>query len=312
MENENRISSRLLRGMTRDGSARIVVADSRGIVETAHRYHKTAHTATAALGRLLTAASMLGSLLGEKTDSLTVTIAGDGPAGRLLAVSDYFGCVRGYIENPSADPPRKPNGKLDVGAAVGRGSLAVIRETGEGERHTGTVELVSGEIAEDFTRYFAESEQIPSVCSLGVLVAPDGSCRAAGGVLIQLLPFPDPETVDKIEKNVPRIGSISSLLDEGKTLEEIAGIAFEGIDFDPFDTIDVDYVCACSRERMKRGIRSLGGEEILKLFDEEERTRGKREITAECRFCDKTYRFTEKDFRSVIGSYENSKGEGIK
>ena len=312
MENEKKIGSRLLRGMTRDGSARIVVADSRGIVDAAQKVHKTAPTATAALGRLLTAASMIGSLLGEKTDSLTVTVAGDGPAGRLLAVSDYLGCVRGYIENPAADPPRKPNGKLDVGAAVGRGSLTVIREIGEGERHTGTVELVSGEIAEDFTRFFAESEQIPSVCSLGVLVAPDGSCRAAGGILIQLLPFPDPETVDKIESNVPKIGSVSSLLDSKKTLEEIAAIAFDGIDFDPFDTIDVDYVCTCSRERMKRGIRSLGKEKVLDLFDEEEKENGKREITAECRFCDKKYRFTEEDFRSFFGSDKKAKGENVK
>ena len=309
MENEKRILSRLLRGMTRDGSARIVVADTRGIVETARRYHKTAPTATAALGRLLTATSMLGSMLGEKTDSLTVTVAGDGPAGRLLAVSDYLGCVRGYIENPTADPPRKSNGKLDVGAAVGHGSLSVIREIEEGKRQTGTVELVSGEIAEDFTHYFAESEQIPSVCSLGVLVAPDGSCLAAGGVLIQLLPFPDPATVDKIEKNVPNISSVSSLLDEGKTLEEIAALAFEGIEFDPFDTIDVDYVCTCSRERMRRGIRSLGAKKVLELFDEEEKENGKRELTAECRFCDKKYRFTEKDFRFAPGSDDESKGE---
>ena len=309
MENEKRIPSRLLRGMTRDGSARIVVADTRGIVETARRYHKTAPTATAALGRLLTATSMLGSMLGEKTDSLTVTVAGDGPAGRLLAVSDYLGCVRGYIENPTADPPRKSNGKLDVGAAVGHGSLSVIREIEEGKRQTGTVELVSGEIAEDFTHYFAESEQIPSVCSLGVLVAPDGSCLAAGGVLIQLLPFPDPATVDKIEKNVPNISSVSSLLDEGKTIEEIAALAFEGIEFDPFDTIDVDYVCTCSRERMRRGIRSLGAKKVLELFDEEEKENGKRELTAECRFCDKKYRFTEKDFRFAPGSDDESKGE---
>ncbi|MBR4770912.1 MAG: Hsp33 family molecular chaperone HslO, partial [Clostridia bacterium] len=174
---------------------------------------------------------------------------------------------------------------------------------------TGTVELVSGEIAEDFTHYFAESEQIPSVCSLGVLVAPDGSCLAAGGVLIQLLPFPDPATVDKIEKNVPNISSVSSLLDEGKTLEEIAALAFEGIEFDPFDTIDVDYVCTCSRERMRRGIRSLGVKKVLELFDEEEKENGKRELTAECRFCDKKYRFTEKDFRFAPGSDDESKGE---
>ena len=309
MENEKKNASRLLRGMTRDGSARIVVADSRGIVDEAHRVHKTAPTATAALGRLLTAASMLGSLLGEKTDSLTVTVAGDGPAGRLLAVSDYVGCVRGYIENPFVDPPRKTNGKLDVGAAVGRGSLTVIRETGEGEPHVGTVELVSGEIAEDFTRYFAESEQISSVVSLGVLVAPDGTCRAAGGVLIQLLPFPDPETVDKIEGNVGKIANISSLLDSGKSLEEIAGLAFEGIEFDPFDEIDVDYVCTCSRERMKRGMRSLGAKKLAELFDEEEKENGKRVLTAECRFCDKKYRFTEKDFGLNKPNDARDKGE---
>jgi len=312
MEKEKKIGSSLLRGMTRDGSARIVVADSRGIVDAAQKVHKTAPTATAALGRLLTAASMIGSLLGEKNDSLTVTVAGDGPAGRLLAVSDYVGCVRGYIENPAVDPPRKANGKLDVGAAVGRGSLTVIREIGDGEPHTGTVELVSGEIAEDFTRYFAESEQIPSVCSLGVLVAPDGGCRAAGGVLIQLLPFPDPETVDKIEANVPKIANVSSLLDSGKSLEEIAGLAFEGIAFDPFDEIDVDYVCTCSRERMKRGIRSLGQKKIAELFDEEERENGKRVLTAECRFCDKKYRFTEKDFPSGNGRDNVNEGDNEK
>ena len=309
MENEKKFPSRLLRGMTKDGSARIVVADTRCVVEYAHKVHKTAPTATAALGRLLTASSMLGSMLGEKNDSLTVQIIGDGPAGRLLAVSDYYGCVRGYIENPAADPPRKKSGKLDVGGAVGRGSLTVIRDVGDGEPHTGTVELVSGEIAEDFTRYFAESEQIPSVCSLGVLVAPDGSCQAAGGVLIQLLPFPDPATVDKIEANVPKISSVSTLLDEGKSLEEIAEFAFDGIEFDPFDVIDVDYVCTCSRERMKRGIRSLGKEKIAELFDEEEKENGKRELTAECRFCDKKYRFTEKDFKTVIKPKDNGKGE---
>ena len=238
-----------------------------------------------------------------------MTVAGDGPAGRLLAVSDYFGCVRGYIENPAVDPPRKANGKLDVGAAVGRGSLTVIRETGEGEPHVGTVELVSGEIAEDFTRYFAESEQIPSVVSLGVLVAPDGTCRASGGVLIQLLPFPDPETVDKIEANVGKIANISSLLDAGKTLEEIAGLAFEGIAFDPFDTIDVDYVCTCSRERMKRGMRSLGAKKLAELFDEEERENGARVLTAECRFCDRKYRFTEKDFKSILTPEDHNEGE---
>lgn len=281
--------------MTHDGSARILVIDSAAIVNSMIRIHHTSPTATAALGRLLTAASMIGSLSGEKGDSVTVGINGDGPLGKLIAVADYYGNVRGYIENPMADVPRKSNKKLNVGRAVGRGFLYLVRDSGRGEPHTGTIGLRSGEIAEDIAGYFAESEQIPTVCSLGVLVGSDGKCIAAGGVLIQLLPFADENTVARIESNLEKIASVSSLFAEGKSCDEIAAIALDGIPFDCFDTIPVAYKCACRRDRMKRGIRSLGETEMKRLFDEEEADTGRRILTVNCRFCGKNYEFTEED-----------------
>lgn len=287
--------SKLIRAMTRDGSARVLVLDSTEIVRRMQECHHTAPTSTAALGRLLTAASMLGSMMGEKQDSLTVGIQAEGATGKLIAVSDYYGNVRGYMEHPEADPPVRADGKLDVGAAVGGGILYVIHDTGEGEPQTGMIQLVSGEIAEDIAAYYAESEQIPTVCALGVLVGRDRTCCAAGGILVQLLPFPSDDTVARLESNIRGLEPVSAMIYAGKTPMEILGLVLDGIPFDPFDEIDVCYHCTCSRERMGAKIRSLGAEEIRTMLTEQEREGKPRELTAVCRFCGNRYVFGESE-----------------
>ena len=284
-----------MRAMTRDGSARILVINSREMVNGMIKTHKTTPTATAALGRIVTAASMIGTMLPENNDSVTITFAGNGEAGKLIAVADYYGNVKGYIQNPLANPPKKSNGKLDVGAAVGAGTLSFVKQVGEGEPQVGMTEIVSGEIAEDIASYFANSEQVPTVLSLGVLVDKDYTCLAAGGVLIQLLPFPDDNTVDLIERNAAALSNISRCFERGMTNEEIADMALKDVPYDVFDTIEVEYRCDCSRKRMRQKLLSLGKEEIRKLFDEQQAEGKPRELTAICRFCNGEYTFTEKD-----------------
>lgn len=292
-ENNKKIASTILRGMTRDGSARILVINSTKIVDDMIKYHKTTPTATAALGRTITAASMVGTMLPENGNTVTFSISGDGEAGSIIAVGDYFGNVKGYIQNPMVNPPKKANGKLDVGAAVGEGTISVIKDLGTSDPQIGTSRLVSGEIAEDIATYFALSEQIPTVLSLGVLVDKDYSCLAAGGVLIQLMPFPDEETVNLIERNAADLLNISRYFEMGKTNEEIASIAMRDIPFDAFDTLSVSYKCDCSRTRMEKKIKSLGRGEILSMLDEQEAEGKPRELTAICRFCSTNYTFTE-------------------
>ncbi len=281
--------------MTRDGSARIHVINSKAIVNTAIEYHKTAPTATAALGRLLSASSMMGCMMGEKEDKMTLVIRGDGEAGTLLASADYYGNVKGYITNPLADPPLRADGKLDVGGAIGAGTLQVLRRTSESpEPFWGVIELVPGEIAEDIATYYSQSEQIPTLCALGVLVDVDYTCRAAGGILIQLLPFADEQTVLQLEQNARSLTNISRLFEQGLSCKEICDIALEGIPYDPFDEIMVDYVCDCSRERTARALVSLGRDQAEELLADEE-AGGVGQIEFTCNFCDKKYVFDREE-----------------
>ena len=295
---DNKKTSTITRAMTRDGSARILVINSKEIVNDMIRAHKTSPTATAALGRTITAASMIGTMLPEEKDSITLTFSGDGDAGKIIAVADYFGNVKGYIQNPLVNPPKKPNGKLDVGAAVGRGTFSVVKDVGGKEPQTGMTEIVSGEIAEDIATYFASSEQIPTLLSLGVLVDKDYTCLSAGGVLVQVMPFPDEETVNLIERNAAYLNNISRLFELGHDNKSIMDIAMRDIPYDIFDTLEVSYKCDCSRDRMCKKIRALGNKEIKNMLNEQEAEGKKRELTAVCRFCNSEYTFTEKELLS--------------
>ena len=295
---------RILRGVTSDGSARFFVIDSKDIVNTAVGYHHTAPTATAVLGRVLTGAALMGCMLKNKDDSLTLQFRGDGPAGLVMAVSDDCGCVRGYIANPDVDLPLRKDGKLDVGGAVGKGGMYVIRDEGEKEPYIGISPIVSGEIAEDITSYFANSEQTPTLCALGVLVDVDRTCRAAGGIIVQALPMADDEVLSKIEENAGNLRNISKLFDAGMRCEDVADLALRGIPFEFFDEIKADYLCNCSRDRMGRGVASLPKSDLDEIFE------GKKTAEAVCRFCGKKYEFTREELPGFLsGGEEKKNGE---
>ncbi len=289
------MSDSLIRAITKDAGILMSAATSAELVERARNIHKTLPLATAALGRTLTAAAMMGDQL-KDGGSVTVQIRGNGPLGAVTAVGESDGFVRGYLQNPACDLPLRADGKLDVGRGVGRGYLMVVKDIGLKEPVSGTVALVNGEIAEDLTRYFAESEQLPSACALGVLVDTDQSVKCAGGYLVQLMPGVTDSEIDRLEANLAKAGAMTSMLSRGLTLPEIVRTVLDGFDVELFDERPIGYRCGCTREKVVRALVSLGREELQRLIDEEEQT----ELT--CQFCDKIYHFGREELRSILAS----------
>ena len=291
------MSDQLIRAISQDGLIKVSAVSTRDLTERARQIHKTLPAATAALGRLLAAASMMGSALKEEAASLTLQIKGGGPLGTLLAVSDPEGNVRGTVEHPAVDLPLREDGKLDVGAAVGnRGTLTVIRDLKMKEPYVGSVGLLWGEIAEDVALYFVESEQIPTACGLGVLVDRDQSVLSAGGYLVQLLPGAEEETAERLEAALRSARPVTELLKADPDPEALLRAALPGLALEVLEKRPIAYRCDCSRARMERALISLGREELRSMIDEQ----GSAELT--CRFCDNVQRFSREDLEALLAS----------
>ena len=289
------MSDQLIRAISSDGRVKAVAVSTRDLTERARQIHKTLPVATAALGRALAAASMMGNALKEDGASVTLQIKGGGPLGTLLAVSDNQGSVRGTVDDPQVDLPLRPDGKLDVGAAVGQdGTLTVIRDLNMKEPYVGSVALLGGEIAEDLAAYFVESEQIPTACGLGVLVDRDQSVLAAGGYLIQLLPGAGEDTIAKVEGSLMAAGAVTGLLRDDPDPEAMLRRALSDFDLEILEKSPIEYRCYCSRERMERALISLGAEELQSMIDEQ----GSADLT--CRFCDNVQHFSKADLEAMV------------
>lgn len=287
---------KLIRTITSDGAVMAVALDASDICFTAQRLHKTSPSATAALGRLLCGASMMGAGLKQAKATINLRVNGDGPLGTVLAVGDSKGNVRGYVGNSDCPTEYYRQGKINVSAAVGKdGMLNVIRDYGFGDPYIGQVPLVSGEIAEDITNYYATSEQIPTVCALGVLIdKEDGQVLLAGGLLIQLLPGADETTIDKLEKNIEVLEPVTTMLAKGMTILDICKKALDGFEVEVLDETPVHYVCGCSKEKIEGYLAGLPDDEIRACADE----LGFAEV--KCHFCNKNYRFEKEDLEEII------------
>lgn len=285
----------LVKMIAKNMPVKAISITGRTITERARQIHRTLPVATAALGRTLMAASMMGTMLKEEDGSVTVRIKGGGLLGSIIAVSDSHGNVRGYVQNGAVDLPLKAPGKLDVGRAVGTdGAITVIKDLCLKEPYVGSIPLVSGEIAEDVTAYFAESEQIPTACALGVLVNTDQSVLAAGGYLIQLMPGADEELINTVESGVAALGPVTAVLQESCGPKELLQRVLPGIEMELLEQSPVEYRCYCTRERVEKALISMGREELESLIREQ----SKAELT--CQFCDKVYRFTERELSGLL------------
>ncbi|SHJ84134.1 Hsp33 family molecular chaperone HslO [Tepidibacter formicigenes] len=285
----------VIRASAGNHSIRAFAAFTTDMVEKARKLHNTTPVASAALGRTLTASSIMGLMMKNKGDKLTAKINGNGPIGNIVVVSDSKGMVKGYVSNPDVDIPLKYEGKLDVGGAVGKdGSITIIKDLGLKKPYGGSYPLVNGEIAEDLTAYFAYSEQQPSAVALGVLVDTDYSIKAAGGFIIQLLPDASEESISILEKNLSNIPPISKLIDEGKKPEDILDIVLNNLDYEILDKYNVDFECDCNKERLEKALISVGKKDLMEILEEDK----KAELM--CHFCNKKYEFNEDDLKKLI------------
>ncbi len=287
------MSDILTKAVTKNGLIRIYAVNSKNIVGAAQSYHQTLPLATAALGRLLTGATLMGSMMKEENSSLTLQMHGDGPLGRVLAVANSKGEVKGYVEEPIADLPLNSKGKIDVGGGIGQGYLSVVKDLRLKEPYIGQVPIQTGEIGDDIAFYFAQSEQVPSLVALGVLVDRDYSVKQAGGFIVQIMPDCDEFNLHKFEKAAENITSVTSMLEKGLSNEELIREIMKDFEIDILENTNVAYVCDCSDERMRRGITSLGKREIQDIIDEQ----GEAEIV--CQFCNKTYLYNKDELEKM-------------
>ena len=291
------MSDHIVRAVSADGYFKATAISGRDLVERARNIHTLLPVATAALGRTLMAASMMGDALKVENGSVTLQIKGGGPLGTVLAVSDCTGNVRGYVQNPHVDLMEKHPGKLDIGRAVGTdGTLTVIKDIGLKEPYVGSIGLFSGEIADDLAMYFVESEQIPTACALGVLMGTDQSVTSAGGYLIQLLPGAPEEVIDKIEAGIRQVGPVSGALASGLDGEGLLRAVLPDFELEILETHPVAYRCYCSRDRVTRALISMGRQELSSLIEEQ----GQAELT--CQFCDSVYRFSKEELEELLAN----------
>ena len=285
---------KIVRTLSKDGLVLCCAVDSTDAISRMEQIHKTSAVVTAAEGRLLTAASIIGTMLKSTKDSVTLRMEGNGPAGMLIAVSDGTGNVKGYVGNPVVEIPLNRQGNLDVAGAVGNdGFLYVIKDMGMKEPYIGQVPIISGEIAEDITNYYATSEQIPTVCGLGVLVNPDLSVSAAGGYLLQLLPGAGEETISRVEENIKKLPPVSTMIRQGMTPEQLLERVLDGFDVEITDRMPCSFTCNCSKERVEKALISIGKKELQEMIDED------KPIEVNCHFCGKTYKFDVDELKKM-------------